>query len=449
MLLKTSNIKRLLSLLLTFAFILIAPPQKTVALSDEEKQEIISEKEQLQAEIEENQKLIEELEKKAAEYDDDLAILQEKIDIYQKQIDLHNQEIALIDEDISKIELQIESINAEIQALAEQIIALQDEIEIKEQERQKIYDILAERLRASYMSGPGSSLEYILTADDFDFESYLDRVELIQRIAEQDQQNIDDLEKAILEYNEAIAELQGVQDRHADKITELNEAKDEHEKAKQEQLDARDEVEAIQSEFNAELDEIKAIVNSYNAESQALQDAIDKREETMDELDKQLADKNTHYGSGVVDGDMVWPLPFEDVYISSSFKLRTLNGVTRWHNGIDTCRWSGTQGADVIAVKDGVIESAGWNGGYGNLIVVNHGNGVLSYYAHLSGYNCSVGQSVSQGDVIGYAGNTGYSFGAHLHFGLMINGNWVDPVLYLTRYTPNGTYIQHTDADGH
>jgi murein DD-endopeptidase MepM/ murein hydrolase activator NlpD len=146
---------------------------------------------------------------------------------------------------------------------------------------------------------------------------------------------------------------------------------------------------------------------------------------------------------------MIWPLPYNDVYISSSFKLRTLNGVTRWHNGIDTCRWSGTQGADVIAVKDGVIESAGWNGGYGNLVVVNHGNGVLTYYAHLSGYNCSAGQSVSQGDVIGYAGNTGYSFGAHLHFGIMINGDWVDPVLYVTRYTPNGSYIQHTDADGH
>lgn len=449
MLSKTSNLKRFLSLLLAFAFIIIAPPQKTVALSDEEKQEIISEQEKLKAEIEENKKLIEELEKKAAEYDDDLAILQEKIDLYQTQIDLHNQEIAIIDEDISKIELQIESINEEIAALAQQIIALEDEIKEKEKERQKIYDVLADRLRVSYMSGPGSSLEYILTADEFDFESYLDRVELIQRVAEQDDKNIKALEKAILEHNEAIAELQGVQTLHNDKIKELNSTKDEYEKAKQEQLDARAEVEAIQGEFNAELDEIKSIVNSYNSESAALQEAIDKREETMDKLDQQLAEKNTHYGSGVVDGDMVWPLPFEDVYISSSFKLRTLNGVTRWHNGVDTCRWSGTQGADVIAVKDGVIESAGWNGGYGNLVVVNHGNGVLTYYAHLSGYNCSVGQSVSQGDVIGYAGNTGYSFGAHLHFGLMINGTWVDPVLYVTRYTPGGSYIQHTDPDGH
>ena len=447
--LKTSNLKQLLSFLLAFAFIIIAPPQKAVALTDEEREEILSEQEKLQAEIEENEKLIAELEEKAAEYDDDIAVLQEKVDLYQSQIDLYNQEIAIIDENINNLDIQIQGINDEIATLAAQIIELEDEIAIKEQEKQAVYNVLAERLRASYMSGPGSSLEYILTADEFDFESYLDRVELIQCIAEQDQANIDALEQAILEYNAYIAELQSVQDLHAAKITELNDAKAEQEAAKQEQVDARSEIEAIQEQYNVELEAIKAIVNSYAAESQALQDAIDKREETMDKLDQQLSDQNKHYGSGVVDGDMIWPLPYNDVYISSSFKLRTLNGVTRWHNGIDTCRWSGTQGADVIAVKDGVIESAGWNGGYGNLVVVNHGNGVLTYYAHLSGYNCSAGQSVSQGDVIGYAGNTGYSFGAHLHFGIMINGDWVDPVLYVTRYTPNGSYIQHTDADGH
>ena len=447
--LKTSNLKRVLSFLLAFAFIIIAPPQKAVALTDEEREEILSEQEKLQAEIEENEKLIAELEEKAAEYDDDIAVLQEKVDLYQSQIDLYNQEIAIIDENINNLDVQIQGINDEIAALAAQIIALEDEIAIKEQEKQAVYNVLAERLRASYMSGPGSSLEYILTADEFDFESYLDRVELIQCIAEQDQANIDALEQAILEYNASIAELQSVQDLHAAKITELNDAKAEQEAAKQEQVDARSEIEAIQEQYNVELEAIKAIVNSYAAESQALQDAIDKREETMDKLDQQLSDQNKHYGSGVIDGDMIWPLPYNDVYISSSYKLRTLNGVTRWHNGIDTCRWSGTHGADVIAVKDGVIESAGWDGGYGNLVVVNHGNGVLTYYAHLSGYNCSAGQSVSQGDVIGYAGNTGYSFGAHLHFGLMINGKWVDPVLYVTRYTPNGSYIQHTDADGH
>jgi murein DD-endopeptidase MepM/ murein hydrolase activator NlpD len=135
-------------------------------------------------------------------------------------------------------------------------------------------------------------------------------------------------------------------------------------------------------------------------------------------------------------GKVIWDVPFT---MSSPYMLKAGSYVSV----------ADRLGTSVLLVKDGVIESASWNGGYGNLVVVNHGNGVLTYYAHLSGYNCSVGQSVTQGDVIGYAGNTGYSFGAHLHFGIMINGSWVDPVLYLTRYTPSGKYIQHTDADGH
>ena len=148
---------------------------------------------------------------------------------------------------------------------------------------------------------------------------------------------------------------------------------------------------------------------------------------------------------------MVWPVPYEDVYISSSFKLRTLNGRTKWHKGVDICRWGGSYGSDVIASKGGTVTTAAWgyNGGYGNYIVINHGNGVCTYYAHLSDIKVKKGQKVKQGLVIGKIGNTGYSFGAHLHFGVMINGKFVDPVKYVPRYTPKGKYIKSTDKGGH
>ena len=88
------------------------------------------------------------------------------------------------------------------------------------------------------------------------------------------------------------------------------------------------------------------------------------------ELENKLSEKNVYYGSGNA-GDMVWPLPYSDVYVSSRFKFRW----GKQHNGIDTCRWSGTQGADVVSVKKGTIEVAnwGWGGGYGNYVVVNAG----------------------------------------------------------------------------
>ncbi len=446
MLLKTNNkFKKVLSLFLAFVVIIGTLSVSAFALTDEERKEKQAEKEKLQQEIEANEKKIAELEAKAAEYDDDVAALQDKIAILQSQIDLYNKEIAVIDADIEKIQLQINDINDEIKKLQGQIKKLDDEIIENEQAKANTYKILGERIRASYMSGPSTSLEYLLTSDEFEFVSYLERVELLQRIAEKDDETVTQLENIIIKHTETIEEIENVKARHNTKIEELDVAKSDYESKKQEKVAVRKTVEDSQAEYNADLEKIKGIVAKYDAQSDKLKAANDKRDEAMMKLDEEMAGKNLYYGSGNTNGKMRWPLPGGDVYISSSYKWRW----GRMHNGIDTCRWSGTQGADVVACADGTIESAGWNGGYGNLIIVNHGEGVLSYYAHLSGYNCSVGEKVKAGKVIGYAGNTGYSFGAHLHFGLMINGSWVDPVEYLHRYDDDGDYIQHTDADGH
>ena len=447
MLLKTNNkFKRILSLLIAVIILVGTLSVSSFALTDEEKKAKQEEKAKIEEEIKANEERIKELDEKAAAYDDDVAALQEKIDILQEQIDLYNKEIAIIDADIEKIQLQINDINTEVKTLQGQITKLDKEIIAHEQAKADTYKVLGERIRASYMSGPSTALEYLLTSDEFEFQSYLERVELLQRIAEKDDKTVVKLEKIIIAHTEKISEIENVKVRHKAKISELDTAKKDYEAKKQEQVAARKIIEDTQAQYNADLDKIKAIVATYASESAELEAANKKRHEQMADLDEEIAGKNMHYGSGeVTPGDMIWPLPGNDVYISSSYKWRW----GRMHNGIDTCRWSGTEGADVIAVKDGVVESTGWNGGYGNLIVINHGDGVLTYYAHLSGYNCRSGQKVRQGDVIGYAGNTGNSFGAHLHFGLMINGSWVDPVKYLTRYDSEGKYIKHTDADGH
>ncbi len=446
MLLKThKSIKRIFTFLLAMLIIFSLNTVSCFAITAEEKAELQEEKDKIQAEIDANNEKIEKLEAQAAEYDDDVSALQDKIQVLQDQIDLYNDEIATIDSDINKIEVQIDDINSEIKKLEKKVENLNKQIAELEKEQERIIELLGKRIRASYMSGPNTSLEYLLTADEFEFQSYLERAEFLQRVAEQDDQNVKDLESAIIAHDDAITELEDVKVRHESKIEELDEVKAEYESKKEKKVAAKAEVVKAQDEYDADLAKVKEIVSGFTNKSDKLKEANDKRDKAMMELDEKMAEKNLYYGSGVVDGDMIWPLPGEDVYISSSFKWRW----GRMHNGVDTCRWSGTEGADVIAVKDGTIEYAGWNGGYGNLIIVNHGEGVLTYYAHLSGYNCSVGQKVKQGYVIGYAGNTGYSFGAHLHFGVMINGTWVDPVLHVTRYTAGGKYIQHTDADGH
>ncbi len=430
--------KKVLALILALVFIAGTFSISAYALTDAEKQEYEKKIEEIKAQIEENKKKIEELDAEASKYDGTVSALQDKISILDDQIDLYNQEIAIIDEDINKIDTQINSIETEINKLNEQVKQLDEQVKELEAQKAETYELLGERIRASYMSGASTPLEYLLTSDDFEFQAYLERVELLQRIAEHDDAVVKQLEKNIEDIAVKVTEIEDVKVRLASKITELDEAKKDYETKKQEQVEARKVVEDAEALIQADLDKVMAIVNGYDRESQQYKDAIDKREEAILELEDKLADKNIYYGSGST-GDMCWPLPYSDVYVSSRFKWRW----GKQHNGIDTCRWSGTHGADVVSVKDGTIDVASWGygGGYGNYVVVNHGEGVVTYYAHLSNITVTPGQRVQKGQVIGQAGNTGYSFGAHLHFGLMINGSWVDPLKYLD----GGSTIQCTD----
>ena len=433
-----NKLKKVLCVVLAIVFISSSMGLVTYALTDAEKQEYQNKIDEIKKQIEANKKKIEELDKEASQYDGQISTLQEKIAVLQSQIDLYNQEIALIDADIDKIDSQINGIQNEIETLNKQIAALDKQVKELEAQKAETYKLLGERIRASYMSGASTPLEYLFTSDEFEFQSYLERVELLQRIAEHDDAIVKELEQNIQDIAVKVTEIEDMKTRLGKKITELDEAKKEYEAKKQEQVDARKVVEDAEAEIQAEFNKVMSIVNGLDKQSQEYQNAIDKREEAILELENKLLEKNVYYGSGST-GSMVWPLPYSDVYVSSRFKFRW----GRQHNGIDTCRWSGTHGADVVSVKKGVIEVAewGWGGGYGNYVVVNHGDGVLTYYAHLSNITVSVGQSVQQGQVIGQAGNTGNSFGAHLHFGLRINNKWVDPLKYLE----GGSTIQCTD----
>ena len=451
MLLKTiDKTKKILCLTLVFILLCGSFSVEVFALTASQKEEYKDKISEIKQEIKENEKKINALNKEAATYKDDVNSLQKKIDALQKQINLYNKEIALIDEDIKVIDNQINEIQKEVDVLNQQIEELDAQVLALEQEKADTYTLLGERIRASYMSGHSSSLEYILTSDDFEFQSYLERVELLYRIAEHDDALIKRLEQNIEDINKKLTEIEDVKSRLSAKIAELDAAKAEYEAKKKEQVDARNIVQASEAEIQKELDKVKSIVNKLNKESKKYKDAIDKREDAIAELEDKLEGENRYYGSGAT-GKMVWPVPYEDVYISSSFKLRTLNGRTKWHKGVDICRWGGSYGSDVIASKGGTVTTAAWgyNGGYGNYIVINHGNGVCTYYAHLSDIKVKKGQKVKQGLVIGKIGNTGYSFGAHLHFGVMINGKFVDPVKYVPRYTPKGKYIKSTDKGGH
>lgn len=439
---QTKKSVKIFSLILSFIMIFSVFSVSSYAVTDAEKAEYEKKIEDIKSQIKENEQKIKELKEEASTYDGDISALQEKIDVLQSQINLYDEEIALIDADIAVIDNQIQSIEQEIDELNKQIDELDKQVLEIQQEIADTYTLLGERIRVAYMSGANSTLEYLLTSDDFEFQSYLERAELLQRIAEHDDELITELEENIENLKAKMVEIEDMKTRLNSKIEELDEVKSEHEAKKQEQVDARKVIQDAEDEIQADLDKVMSVVNSLNSKSKEYEAAIEKGESAILEYENKLASQNDSYGSGVVSGNMIWPLPYSNTYVSSSFKMRTLNGVTKQHNGIDICRWGGTSGANIVAVKDGTVEVAyhsGYNGGFGLYVVINHGNGVKTYYAHMSNVSVNVGDYVTQGKVIGQAGNTGYSFGAHLHFGVMVNGSWQNPMNYLTK--PSGLQI--------
>lgn len=144
------------------------------------------------------------------------------------------------------------------------------------------------------------------------------------------------------------------------------------------------------------------------------------RKQSLENLHQQLAVKQAEMAAT----PSVWPASGD---VSSSYGLRW--GGTDFHPGIDIANDIGTP---IIATADGVVTSAGWNsGGYGNMVDIDHGNGIMTRYGHAVRVAVNVGQEIKRGQVIAYMGSTGFSTGPHLHYEVRINGQPVNPARYL------------------
>ena len=438
MLLKMTKRKsnKVVSLIIAIVLAISSISLSVYAVTDSEKAEYNKKIEEIREQIAENKKKIQALRDEAATYDDEIGGYQDKIDALQSQIDLYNQEIALIDADIKVVEDEITAIKNEIEALNKQVEKLDLQVIEIQQDIADTYTILGERIRASYMSGSASSLEYLLTSDNFQYQSYLERIELLERISEHDNSVIEALESDIVRLQEKVEEIEATKLEKNEKIEDLDIKVLDLEAKKQEQVDARQVIQDAEDEIQADLDKVMSVVNKLNASSKEYEKAIERGESAILEYEHKLSGENSSFGSGTT-GNMIWPLPYSNTCVTSSYKMRTLNGVTKQHNGIDICRDGvASHGSSIVAVKAGRVTTAyhsGYNGGFGLYVVVDHGEGVKTYYAHMSRVTVNVGDYVTQGTKLGEVGNTGYSFGAHLHFGLMINGSWVNPMNYLSK----------------
>ena len=193
--------------------------------------------------------------------------------------------------------------------------------------------------------------------------------------------------------------------------------------------EAQNYIDLINSKYSDVDDEFK--INALYVENEVSEDTIKQAKEKLEEsLNAKVAEinKQKEIDSKTINGVYIASVPVSNGHITSRFGSReSIRNHT--HKGIDI---AASYGTDIKAVADGTIEYASYNsGGYGNLVIIDHGNGIKTYYGHCSKLCVSVGQKVNAGDVIAKVGSTGNSTGNHCHFEIRVNGSQIDPQKYV------------------
>ena len=314
----------------------------------------------------------------------------------------------LLEQQINATRAEISSIAAQISKYDELIAQKQTELDEAEAEEQAQYELFCERVR--YMEEQG---EVSILFSSKDFADLLDNAMMVEEIMDYDNQVMDQL----------IALREQIEQDKA----ELETARQEQQDAKAEQEAAQANLQAQESEVDALLSQISNQEDELEAREAQLRAASDAATAEIAAAERELAAQIANVPS---ESGFLWPLPGR-YNLSSLFGSRKhpITGKANNHTGIDIPASSGTS---ILAAKSGVVTTSTYNNSYGNYVVVSHSDGTSTLYAHMVRRNCSKGDTVSQGQVIGYVGTTGSSTGNHLHFEVRVNGSRVDPINYFT-----------------
>lgn len=307
---------------------------------------------------------------------------------------------------VNALNSSISTVQKQIDKLEKQIMAYEVKIDKEQKEMDTKYNAFCKRLKALYISGSMSSLQVLLTCDDF--SDYLTRLEMVTKVADKDS-------VAIQELLDILHDLQKMQEK-----LDSDRGQQEAKKA------------ALQSQ-KSQLDQKKAEASSSLSECESLIAKIQAAQANAEgDMNKALEQINKLTASGGIkgSGQLCYPVP-SCTTVSCGFY-----GYAN-HNGVDFANGSGLYGATVVAADDGQVVGADyWNYSYGYHVTIDHGNGMKTIYCHMSAISVRVGQNVKKGQAVGAVGCSGHVIpygrgGTHLHFGVIVNGSFVNPFNYL------------------
>jgi len=405
-------VRRTLALLLTLAVLFAALPLTGMAVTKEE---------------------INSLKSQAANLEKEKASLQKQIDAVASSKNSAMQQKQLLEQKINVLRNQIAVSEATIADLTQQIAQKEEELAAAKAEEARYYDLFCERVRSMEEDGEVSYWAVLFSADDF--SDFLDQMTAIGEIMDYDQEVRDQLEAARIAVDNAKKEL---------------------EQAKAEEEQVRASLNAQKADLQAEENKVDALIAQLNSQSAAYAGQMEDLQEDADAMAGQIQQAEKQYaaqleaqrkaeeakkaaaakaareaaaaaaaasagqastGTGTVtrtgNSGMIWPLSgYTRVSSPFGYRICPFHG-RELHGGCDIPAPGGTP---IMAAKSGVVVLSTYGSSYGNHVAITHADGMRTMYCHMSSRAVSAGQTVSQGQIIGYVGSTGSSTGNHLHF---------------------------------
>ena len=334
----------------------------------------------------------------------------------------------LIDQQIFLLHEQVQNLNKQITAYSALIADKQAELDQATANWKALSDKHKERIRAMEEDGKLSYWSVLFKANSF--SDFLDRLSMIEEIAAADQRRIKELNDAAKVVEEAKIGLENEKIALEASRKEMESASAELEKSREEADKLLKQLIATGEEYQKLLDEAERKESQTAGKLDSLESAYDAAKER--EYREWLASQppvQTGGSSNTVDG-VTWLLPINYTRFSSPFGYRVhpIYGDWRFHYGVDL---SAPQGTPIYATRGGRVTYATYDSSSGYYVSINHLDGFVSKYLHMTHYIVSPGQYVAAGQIIGYCGSTGASTGPHLHFSIYYNGSAVNPAKYI------------------
>ena len=318
------------------------------------------------------------------------------------------EEVSKVEVQIAEGEAELEETTAKLEELEKEIKQIQEKLTVIETDYEKQKDMFEKRIVALYEMGETTYLDVLLSSKSI--TDFISNYYLIGEVAQYDSELLDTIEREK-------DKIEQIKEQITQKNNDLKLAKTNQEKT----LIALENAKTIKNSY----------VNNLTQEEQEIKTKIDEYQSQLNSLDSKILILTTgEIGEDYVGGEFLWPAPgYKTITSPFGTRFHPILHVYRTHYGIDI---GAPKGAYVVAANSGVVTTASYLSSYGNAVIIDHGGGVSTVYAHGSEILTTVGTKVNKGDIIMKVGSTGLSTGPHLHFGVTVNGKYVNPMPYLT-----------------